>query len=145
MAKQITTTIDTRVLDGILKHLDPNVENAVAKMAFVVEGHAKVNIQQMDAIDTGALLNSVGTSLKGGGTMQEAMANARARNPDAVVTPLPTPAQKHTAHVGPTVEYAADVHFGTGTMAGRPFLQKAVRDAEAAFKPLLKKAVTNGA
>lgn len=137
------TTLDTAVLDAIIRNSDGNVEKAVAKAAFAVEGRAKVNIQQMEAIDTGALLNSVYTSLRDGGG-EDAMAAARARNPDAQVSALPKPPDNATAYVGPSVEYGAAVHFGTNTMAGRPYLLEALRQTERMFRDLLGVAVTNG-
>lgn len=144
MAKNgATWTIDTKVLDAIIKNLNGNTEAAVETVAFAIEGDAKVNVQQMEAIDTGALLNSIGVSMKGGGDAEKAAAEARARRPEAIITPLPKPSGKHTAHVGPQVEYAAEIHFGNGHMPGRPYLLKAVRDNEKKFRDALGKAVRN--
>lgn len=143
MAKS-STSLDTTKLDAIIKHLDPNVADAIAKVAFTVEGRTKVNIQQMEAVDTGALLNSVATSLKDGGNVDAAAADARSRNPDAGITELPVPRDNHTAFVGPSVEYANEVHFGSGAMPGRPFLLNAVRDTEKEFYAMIGKVVVDG-
>lgn len=139
-----STELDTRVLGNILKNLPGNKKKTVAKAAFVVEERAKINIQQMDAIDTGALLNSTTTSLKDGDRMQGAIADALEANPDVVITPLPVPRDDGTAYTGPTVEYGAEVHFGTGTMAGRPYLINAVRETEAEFRKMWEDVVTDG-
>ena len=142
MARNSTVIkLDTSVLDRMIKHTGGNVAEAVAKTAFAVEARGKIQIQQMDAIDTGALLNGMSTSLKSGGDMTQNVAKARALNPDAKITPLPIPKDDHTAYVGPTVEYAADVHFGNTRMAGRPFMLQAVRDTERDFRENLSKAV----
>lgn len=137
-------TLDTTKLDSILKRLDTNVANAIAKAGFAVEGRTKVNIQQMDAIDTGALLNSVYTSLVNGSEGNAAIAEARSRRPGAEISELPVPRDNHTAYVGPSVSYAAEVHFGSGTRAGRPFLLQAVRDTEKEFHKMVGEAAVDG-
>lgn len=72
------------------------------KTAYDIEADAKQLIQAYDAVDTGAMLNSVSTTIAGDG-----------RN--GVMT----------AEIGPTVEYAIYVHEGTSRMPGRPFLTDA--------------------
>lgn len=139
-----STQLDTRVLDAIIKNLPGNVADNIKKAAFAIEGRAKVNIQTMEAIDTGALLNSVAVSLREGGDVSEAQAAARGRNAEAAIVDLPVPRESSVAFVGPTVEYGADVHYGTTTMAGRPFLLEAVRQTEEEFRKLMGKVVTNG-
>lgn len=136
-------TLDTRVLDKIIRNHESNVADAIAKTGFTVEARAKINIQEMDAIDTGALLNSVATSLESGGNREAAITEATSRNPDAQIAELPVPTDKLTAYVGPSVEYAQEVHFGSGTMPGRPFLLKAVRDTEKEFHAMIGEAVTD--
>lgn len=140
MAKQTTVTLDTRVLDAIVRNLGGNVADAVAKAAFAIEARAKVRAP----VDTGALRASIYTSLAGGGRSSDAMADARSRNPDVETTPLPVPRDKHTAYVGPSVEYATALEFGSAGRAAQPYLIPAVRETEAEFRKLLGKAVTNG-
>ena len=144
MAKQTTFSLDSKVLDAIIKNLDGNVSAAVETVAFAIEAETKVNIDQMDAVDTGALMNSVGVSMKSGGDADKAASVAKALNPEAIITDLPKPDNKHSAYVGPQVEYAYEVHFGNGNMPGRPYLLKAVRGMEKKFKDELGKAVRNG-
>lgn len=139
-----STELDTTALDNILKNLDSNVADTIAKAGFMVEGRAKTNIVQMGAVDTGALLNSVATSLQSGERSSDAQADALARNPDVEIAPLPIPRDNHTAFVGPQVEYAEAVHFGTHTMPGRPYLLNAVRETEAEFRAMWKDVVTDG-
>lgn len=138
MAKA-SVTLDTRVLDAIIKNLDGNVTNAVAKAAFAVEGRAKIKAP----VDTGALRASIYVSMKRGGKGNEAMSAARARRPEAKVQALPTPHDEHVAYIGPSVEYAQEVEMGGHGRAGRPYLQPALRETEAEFRELLGQAVRN--
>src|SRR5688500_9896824 len=101
MAK--TVTLDTRLLDKIIKHLDGNVEEAVNKVAFAIEARAK----QKAPVDTGARRASIHTSLKDGGMGNKAMSEAGALRPNTLMLPLPVPRDNHTAYVGPSVEYGA--------------------------------------
>lgn len=137
------TSLDTRVLDDIIRNLPGNRRDAIAKVAFSLEARTKINIRDMGAVDTGALLNSVAVSMQGNSDVDAAMAEARARNPDAEVSPLPVPGDDHTAYVGPTVGYATEVHFGTGTMPGRPYLLQAVQDVADEFKQAIGDAAVN--
>lgn len=135
MARNVTVTFDTKVLDNLIKHLDGNVEEAVNKAGFVVEGKAKLRAP----VDTGALRASIYTSIKGRTTA--AMNKARSLNPDAGIVPLPVPDNNHTVYVGPSVEYGAEVELG-GQHAAQPYLLPAMREAERELRDLLKKAVT---
>lgn len=119
-------TLNTKVLDGILKNTDRNVAEAVAKVAFTVEANAKI----LAPVDTGALRASIYTSLAHGGNGSQAMTEARTRNPDANVLPLPEPQDDHTAYVGPSVEYGLGVEIGTRRRPATPYLLPAARKAE---------------
>lgn len=149
--------LDTKILDGIIKNLDGNRDKAVAKVAFAVEGRAKVAIQQMQAIDTGAMLNSVYTSLAGDTSRfnkakSEAISASRKRNKRGQVKPLtsddfvelPNPKNGAVAYVGPSVDYGEEVHSGTHNMAGRPYLLQAIRETATDMKREMGKAVSNG-
>lgn len=138
MAKT-SVTIDTTRLDAILKHLDANIANAVAKAGFAVEAEAKLAAP----VDTGALRASIYTSLHNGGRGTQAMSEARALRPDAVTGALPTPRNGNTAYVGPSVSYGQEVELGSSSRPGTPYLQPAVRAVEAQFKRLLADAVVD--
>lgn len=138
MAKNIV--LDTKILDGIIKHLNGNVAEAVAKIAFTIEAKAK----QRAPVDTGALRASIYTSLKNGGMGSKAMAAASALRPNVLTDPLPVPRDDHTAYVGPSVEYGLAVEIGTVQRSGTPYLQPAVRETESDFRKMLAKAVVNG-
>ena len=137
MAKKFNGTLDTKVLDKLIKHLDGNVEQAIASAAFMVEGRAKVNAP----VDTGALRASIYVSMKRGGKASEAMAAAKARRPEANVNALPEPRDNFTAHVGPSVEYGMEVELGSATRGGTPYLGPALRQTEKDLRDLLGKAV----
>ena len=49
-------TLDTTVLDALVRNLDRDIAGVVASIAFKVEGAAKDNIIMKDIIDTGNLL-----------------------------------------------------------------------------------------
>lgn len=132
-------TLDTKVLDGIIKHLDGNVGEAVAKVAFAIEAKAKL----LAPVDTGALRASIYTSLKDGGMGTKAMSEASALRPGVLTDALPVPRDNHTAYVGPSVEYGASVELGSAKRAGTPYLQPAVREAEKVFRDMLADAVVN--
>lgn len=133
MAKNVTIELDTRVLDALIRNLDGNVEEAVQKAAFAIEGRAKVK----SPVDTGANRASIAVSMK--------------RTPPSVqrfsgvnYVELPTPQDNHTAYVGPTTDYAAGLELGTSRRAATPYLLPAVRETEAEFRKLLGEAVTDG-
>lgn len=143
--------VDTTRLDRILANLDGNVADNLAAVGFSVEAKAKVNIQRMHAIDTGALLNSVYTRTASGQRQNNRNTSFGAiesevhgRNPDALTVELPAPESNHTVHVGPSVNYAIDVHGGTTRMVGRPFLAQAVRDVESELAEAMGDAITDG-
>lgn len=150
MARNVTVELDTKVLDNLIKHLNGNVEEAVNKAGFVVEGKAKLRAP----IDTGALRASIYTSIKGNRQRFESAkgkaiaeshnVNSRGRiqpltNEDIVQ--LPEPKDNHTVYVGPSVEYGAEVELG-GQHAAQPYLLPAMRETERELRDLLKKAVT---
>lgn len=132
-------SLDTKVLDAIIKNLDGNITNAVAKAAFSVEAKAK----QRAPVDTGALRASIYVSMKRGSKGNEAMSAAKARRPEAGIEALPVPRDNYTAYVGPSVSYAAEVELGSHGRAGRPYLQPALRETEVELRNLLSKAVKN--
>lgn len=139
MPTSFRVDLDTKVLDGIIKHLGGNVAEAVAKVGFAIEARAKIKAP----VDTGALRASIYTSLHEGGRASEAMGEARARRPEVVTDALPVPRDSHTAYVGPSVEYGIAIELGSTRRPGTPYLQPAVRETEDEFRKLLGIAVVN--
>lgn len=85
-------------LDAANARLGSLATAVVTKTAYDVEADTKSTIISMDAVDTGAMLNSVSTDITTGGSSVE-------------------------SETGPTVEYAIYVHDGTSVVAPRPFMQ----------------------
>lgn len=138
MARNSTViTLDTRVLDDLIKHVGGDVAEAVAKTAFAVEARAKVKAP----VDTGALRASIYVSTKGGSRFSKARSAAAALRPNTGINELPVPSDDHTAYVGPSVEYGAAVEMGSARRAGTPYLLPAVRETEREFREFLAKAV----
>lgn len=105
--------VDTSKLERILKNLPGKEVDNNRAIAFRIEAKAKAKTP----VDTGALINSIYTDCDGrkSGTPGDA----------------PLPAPKGTdAHVGPSMEYAAYVEFGTRFMGAQPYLIPAVREVE---------------
>lgn len=135
-----STELDTSKLDSILRNLEGNVADKIAKAGFAVEGRAKIKVP----VDTGATRASIYTSLQSGDRSDDAMADASARRPGVELEPLPKPSDSHTAYVGPTTEYAAELEFGAANRAAQPYLVPAVRETEAEFRAMWKDVVTDG-
>lgn len=141
MARNSVVKLDTRKLNQIIKHLPGNTTDAVGSVAFSVERKAKMKAP----VDTGALRASIYTRL---GTRKDgfdqASTSARGRNPDATLTEIPQPENNQTAHVGPSVEYAIEVEYGTHKKAARPYLTPAVREVERELAQHFKDVCTDG-
>lgn len=143
--------VDTTVMNRILRNLKGNTADAVRAVAFSVEGKAKEQIKSLNAIDTGAMLNSVYTRTfksahsEGRASSEGAIASrVKALNKDAVMESLPIPRGEHEAFVGPSVEYAISVHYGDARRSGRPYLQNAVNDIGRDMERHFRNVVTDG-
>ena len=84
------------------------VRAAVHKSGYDLHAEMQAQIHAMDAVDTGALINSVSIEMAGN-------------------------AEWARAEVGPTVDYAGYVHDGTYRMAGRPYADAAANIIEPNF------------
>jgi len=138
--------IDTTRMDRIIRNLDGNVADNVRAIAFNIEGKSKVNAP----IDTGALRASHytntydGAKQNGSSTSEAQIANTVSGMNEAEFVPLPQPANDHEAYVGPSVNYAIDVHYGTTRMTGRAFLADAVAAAENELEAAGRRICTDG-
>lgn len=86
--------------------------HVVAKAAAEVEAAMKRNIVELNAVDTGFMLGSVGTDLDMAGL---------------------------SAAVGPTAEYAPYVNYGTDKMPPRPFAEMAADEVLPSFTAAVEK------
>lgn len=125
-----------------LQALGPEaVEKAMRELAFLTEQKMKLNIQAMNAIETGALLNSVYTVTKVDSGFSAASGAARSRNPDVEIVKLPDPSGDVVAIVGPCVEYGKWVELGSEKRhrAARPFLFNATEQVKALIPEYVKR------
>lgn len=82
-------------IDNGTKRVGAQVSAAVRKTAFAIEGSAKA----LAAVDTGTMRSSISTTISGSGS-----------------------AGSMTAEIGPTVDYAIYVEYGTSRMGAQPFM-----------------------
>lgn len=120
--------IDTARLNRIIRNIPGNTHDAIRGVAFSIERKAKIKAP----VDTGALRASIYTRVgRTGDNFSEMASEVRSRRPEAEIAPLPEPENNTTAYIGPSVEYAAAVEYGTHNRSGRPYLTPAVREVEA--------------
>lgn len=123
------------------------VEKAIRKACLDTEATAKRNVRDQDAIDTGALLNSIYADTRGMHHYQQAQASARAeaakgsrkarrsrKAKPKTFEPLPevrAGAMEGIVAVG--AEYGINVELGTAHRAPRPFMGPAADEVGAEF------------
>jgi hypothetical protein len=110
--------IDTKELDRIAAGLKIKTDAVIRAMAFEDVGMTQSVIEAWPSIDTSAYLKSVYASTSMGNNMPS---EPGALRPKAERTRLPD-AQSGEAYVGPSVDYATFVEYGTYKMAARPAL-----------------------
>ena len=116
-----TFKLDTRELDKIVREMDNNKEKVGRMIGFELQAEA----QKRAPRDTSAMSNSIYTVTKKYDGYAAASGAARQANPKAVTQPHPKPSGNVLANVGPCVNYAEYVEFGTSRMAAQPFLTPA--------------------
>jgi len=122
-----TFKLDTRELDKIVREMDDN-KNKVGKMlGFELEAEAKKRAPRR----TSAMSNSIYTVTKEHDGYAAASGAAKQMNPQAETQAHPTPTGNVLARVGPCVNYAEFVEFGTSRMSAQPYLTPA---AEVVFQ-----------
>lgn len=110
--------LDTKELDRIAAQLDTNRTRICVRFAFQAEGLMK----QLAVKDTSAMANSVYTVTKDDDGYSQAAGDAHAKRPNVETEPHPKPEGNIIARVGPCVNYAGYVEFGTSKMAAQPFV-----------------------
>jgi HK97 gp10 family phage protein len=113
--------INSVELDRIVNALEGNKEKAGRMIGFELESETK----RRAARDTSAMANSVYTATKKYSGYSSASGAARSSNPKVETSPHPQPSGNVLARVGPCVNYAEYVEFGTSRMAAQPFLTPA--------------------
>ena len=116
-----TFKLDTRELDKIVREMDGNKNKVGRMIGFELENEAKQRAKRV----TGAMNSSIYTVTKDYDGYSAASGAARQANPKVLTQPHPKPSGNVLANVGPCVNYAEYVEFGTSRMAAQPFLTPA--------------------
>jgi HK97 gp10 family phage protein len=124
-----TFKLDTRELDKIVRNMDGNKNKVGRLLGFELEAEAKKRAPRL----TSAMANSIYTVTKEHDGYANASGAATQANPKAETQPHPKPTGNVLARVGPCVNYAEFVEFGTSRMAAQPYLTPA---AEVVFTKL---------
>lgn len=123
------------------------MQRAVRRACFNTEAKAKLNVSAMDAVDTGALMNSIATVLPNQSKYGAAVAKAKKLNPDAEIMPQPEGAKEtndtYTGLVAVGVEYGEYVNDGTVKMQARPFFDQAIAETENELDGIVKSEYKN--
>ena len=117
------------------------LDAAVRMTAFEVERAAKLRAP----VDTGAMRASIHTETSKSSNYDRYMPDAKLRRPEAKMFGKLSKAKRLEALVAVGVEYGAHVEFGTSTMAGRPFMKRALKSQETKFYHRVKDAIRRGA
>jgi len=120
MAENIKIVLDTKELERIAGKLKVKRDAIIRRAAFEIESQAKQNAPY----DTTALRNSIYTVTKGHDGYSGASSDAKSKRSDINTEKHPNP-EEGSAHVGPCVEYAAFVEYGTSRMGAQPYLTPA--------------------
>ena len=128
------------------------LKDGIKLVGFKIEQEAKKNVVNVDAIDTGAMQNSIYVQFDGRQAEREQAVAAyeahaatdgkKSGKPHAApVADQEWIANGMTVKVGYVAEYAELVEYGTERMDARPFLNPAVETGKAAAPELAAKAV----
>jgi hypothetical protein len=137
-------TKNTKVLQQIRKELPEREQELVVRMAIDLEHEFALNAPR----DTTAMAESVYTqtswgTFKNGSptTVASVEARAKALNPDAEMSPSPTPGKGKfsVAYVKPIVRYFVWQEFGSAKMPGRNTMAKARAVVQRKLKSEYKK------
>lgn len=104
--------LDNTRLNNIINNADSNTENFIKSVGFSIEARAKMKAP----VDTGALRNSIYTDTRNTSNI-----------PTEKDYDLPR-GSRTKIYVGPTMEYAIYVEFGTSRQSAQPYLIPAVEE-----------------
>ena len=120
--------IDTKEVDRVMKALGMSRDAIVRTIGFDIESAAK----QLAPVDTSALRNSHYTETPDGNTFDVSSSNALSKNPKVTTIQHPKP-EKGFVNVGPSVNYAEFVEFGTSKQSAQPYLVPAAESVSQKF------------
>lgn len=113
-------TIDSN-LDAYEKALEKAINRAGEIIGGMMESHAKVNITNQGAVDTGLLRNSITHGMEGGATSVSTYRASTGSGSGAYTGKIPDSnagkPEIGTVVVGTNVEYAPYIELGTGKFA----------------------------
>jgi hypothetical protein len=153
---EVRVTLDTKLLDQIVRATGKIREDAVREAALSVQDKAQKNVggsggSGLRAVDTGSLNNSIYTTMSfDSQSMPNLKSPVRSKKTGQLIdiaskrVRLPKPKSgRHvsSAHVGPSVNYGIYVEMGTtSNKAGpRPFLGTAMGNVEKEMREELKR------
>lgn len=124
------------VTGKLKKGFEEAAQVAITKIVFDGEATAKQAVTDYNAIDTGALKNSIYSVVPGASTYSDAQSAAKSANAEAEVLPAVTVPSGGRAigALAVGVAYAVYVNFGTAFMPARAFWTRAVESIEQQFK-----------
>jgi hypothetical protein len=156
MELEIVVEVDTSDFERFSVKLPLEIEQAVRRSAFFLEGHASL----LAPYDTGALKASIYTDTFVSTERERAIATARAlwaaRHLQVVegdaseerasalgpIAPAPdSPRSPFEAVVAAGMEYAIYLEYGTSRMAARPYFQPAIASTQPVFESLVSEAI----
>jgi HK97 gp10 family phage protein len=120
--------IDTKEVDRVVANLGKNRDAIIRIIGFDIESAAK----QLAPVDTSALRNSIYTETPEGNTFNVADSNAKGANSNVTTIQHPKP-DEGFVNVGPSVNYAEFVEFGTSRQAAQPYLVPAAESVSQKF------------
>jgi HK97 gp10 family phage protein len=120
--------IDTKEVDRVAAALGKNRDAIVRIIGFDIESESKQNAP----VDTSALRNSHYTETPEGNTFDVAESHAKGANPKVTTIQHPKP-DEGFVNVGPSVDYAEFVEFGTSRQGAQPYLTPAAESVSQKF------------
>ena len=120
--------IDTKEVDRVMKALGMSRDAIIRTIGFDIESAAK----QLAPVDTSAMRDSIYTETPDGNTFDVASSNALSKNPKVTTIQHPKP-EKGFVNVGPSVNYAEFVEFGTSKQSAQPYLVPAAESVSQKF------------
>lgn len=134
--------LDDRKLQELIAKSPDLVDQAIRATAQDVRGKAVGNIQSMDAIDTGATMNSVFVKDNKTNGYSEAASKAQGARPDSEpVDGTPEAPGPMTAYVSAATNYAIWIELGSSRnqTPPKPFLSQATETADTSFEKYIRK------
>lgn len=139
---EVKTTYD--VTGRLKKEFNDLAQDALSAIVLHGEARAKSEIRNLGAVDTGAAMNSIYSSIPGKSGYAEAEAAAKAARPDVELFPeiAVSGAGSAQALLAVGVFYAVYINFGTAFMGARPFwtlaYEQMKRDFDLVVGPMLQ-------